>query len=169
MRVRFLLLLTLMMSMTYAQTPNAAQVSVRSMAKSDKTELSIVRLDRIKMCLSAQHQVQAVFVFEDHEDMVFDDVQVIHFLTGKDAAEVNDEATALETIPTTTIRVYPNPSADIIHISGMEENSRGAVISISGQRVCEFDGRNTTMDVSGWANGTYLIRVDNQVFKLIKQ
>ena len=121
------------------------------------------------MCLNAQHQVQAVFVFEDHEDMVFDDVQVIHFLTGKDAAEVNDEATALETIPTTTIRVYPNPSADIIHISGMEENSRGAVISISGQRVCEFDGRNTTMDVSGWANGTYLIRVDNQVFKLIKQ
>ena len=76
--------------MTYAQTPNAAQVSVRSMAKSDKTELSIVRLDRIKMCLNAQHQVQAVFVFEDHEDMVFDDVQVIHFLTGKDAAECAD-------------------------------------------------------------------------------
>ncbi len=169
MRVRILLLLTMMVSMTYAQTPNVAQVSIRSMSKSEKTELSIARLERIKMCLNAQHQVQAIFVFEDQEDMVFDDVQVIHFLTGKDAAEVNDEFTALETIPTTTIRVYPNPSADMIHISGMEENSRGAVISISGQRVCEFDSRNTTMDVSGWANGTYLIRVDNQIFKLIKQ
>lgn len=167
MRVRILLLLTMMVGMTYAQTPNVAQVSVRSMAKSDKTELSIVRLERIKMCINAQYQVQAIFVFEDKEDMVFDDVQVIQFLTGKDAVQINEQA--LDAVPATSIRVYPNPSADLIHISGMEENSRGAVISINGQRVCEFDSRNTTMDVSGWANGTYLIRVDNQIFKLIKQ
>lgn len=172
MNKKILLLLTLLLvtTMIQAQVPKAAQVSVRNQAESDTTEVSIVRLERIKMCLNPQNQVQAIFVFEDKADMVFDDVKVISFLAGKDTAQISgDEVMSFQTAASPSIDIYPNPAADMIHISGMEKNSRGEVITLNGQRVCEFDSQSTTMDISGWANGTYLIRVDNQIFKLIKQ
>lgn len=171
MKQHILLLLACIVSIAMsAQVPNTAQVSKRNASSDDK--LAITHLERIQLLVSDQHQVQSVFVFEDQTSMTFDNVAVINFLTEKEEIEIDhksDQATSVETIKEQTISVFPNPTTDMLHISGMGENSHGAIISINGQQMCDIDSRHDAVDVSSWPNGTYLIRIDNQIFKLIKQ
>jgi len=171
MKHSILLFLAGMVSITMiAQVPNMAQVNKHDASLDDK--LVIAHLERIQLLVNNQHQIQSVFVFEDQTSMTFDNVAVITFLTEQESVEIDhksDPATSVETIGEQMISVYPNPTSDILYISGLEENHHGAVISINGQHMCDINSRHTSIDVSGWPDGTYLIRIDNQIFKLIKQ
>lgn len=155
---------------TQAQIPNVAQIRLKNHTGNDApSELGITTLQRIQLLVNDQNQVQAVFVFEDSSDMVFDNVEAIQFFTEDIAGIEYNTPTSVETASDAMISLYPNPATESIHISGMSEGSHGTVFDINGLRICDIDGRHTTMDVSGWVNGTYLIRIDNRIFKLIKQ
>lgn len=150
-----------------AQMPNAARISMQSQTTEDSV-LDISGLLRIQFMLNDKNQVKSVFVFDDQTEMTFDDVNVIAFLNGQVVVDPG-EVQSINTASNLKISVYPNPATETLHISGMNAQSKGAVINISGQYICDINGQNATINVSGWAEGTYLIRIDDQIFKLIKQ
>lgn len=173
MKDKFLLLLVILISFAmYAQIPDAARVKLKNHAEDEASStLSIATLQRIRLLVNNQNLVQAVFVFDDKDDIVFDNVDAIQFVAA-DIADIdyNDPiTTAIEPPSDVTISLYPNPATEMVHIFGMSEDSHAAVFDINGRRICDIDGSHTTMDVSGWVSGTYLIRIDNRIFKLIKQ
>ena len=169
MKNKFILVVTLLVCMmANAQEPNMAQVTVRSKAANDKTSLDITNLERIQFCVNEQNQVLSIFVFEDQTTAVFNNVEAVSFLTDQNAVEINNSQ-SIETVNTPTISVFPNPAVETIKISGMASDSQGAIYNLNGQRVCDINSTTTSINVSGWANGTYLIRIDNSIFKLIKQ
>lgn len=153
-----------------AEMPNAALVSRHQQAEENGSTLSIVNIQSIHVGLNDRYQVQTVFMFEDQSTVVFDDVQSVEFqYAGQSATIEYNVVTDIEPVPSIRLGIAPNPAKDMIHITGMKESSRGAVFHINGQRICDFTGAQSTLNVSGWANGTYIIRIDNEIFKLIKQ
>lgn len=150
-----------------AQTPNVAKIS-RQNQTTEEPVISISNLERIQFMLNDNNQVKSVFVFDDQTQMTFEDVSVIEFLDGGVVVDSGD-AQSISTAGDLKISVYPNPVTETLHISGMKAESKGAVINISGQYICEINGKTADLNVSGWAEGTYLLRIDNQIFKLIKQ
>lgn len=171
MKNHFLLLLFLMAGLcAHAEAPNAALVSIHNQAKDDGSTLNIVNLQSIQLVLNEHNQVQSVFVFEDQSTVVFDNVEAIEFMDEENAVSIDfNPSTDIESVSAIQLSVSPNPAKDMIHISGMKEDSRGVVFNISGQRICDINGQQTDLNVSTWANGTYIIRIDNEIFKLIKQ
>jgi hypothetical protein len=154
-----------------AEVPNAALISTRNQeGTNDESSLSIVNLQSIQLVLTDQNQVQSVFVFEDQSTVVFENVNAIEFQHEAQSATVEHETpTDIESPSAIQMIVSPNPAKDLVRISGMKEDSRGTVFNVNGQRICDFNGLQTTIDVSQWTNGTYIIRIDNAIFKLIKQ
>ncbi|MFH1118692.1 MAG: T9SS type A sorting domain-containing protein [Bacteroidota bacterium] len=73
-------------------------------------------------------------------------------------------------IQTAQIRVYPNPTAGMITISGIDHLTTIELYSISGQRIAILPAENGTIDLSGLHNGIYLLRIiigDKVVMKKI--
>jgi hypothetical protein len=68
--------------------------------------------------------------------------------------------------------LYPNPTDDIVHISGKESVDAIRLINISGQLIKEVKNANT-LDLSGQRSGLYLIEIENEgsttTGKLIKR
>ena len=153
-----------------AEVPaGAALISTRNQSMDDSS-LSIVSLQRIELALSEQNQVQSVFIFEDNTSVSFDNVDAISFASDNNAVTVEQKAlTGLDNATEKKIHIYPNPATEKIYFSGMNEQSRGCVINANAQRVCEINGEQTDLDVSSWPVGTYIISIDNEIFKLIKQ
>jgi hypothetical protein len=169
MKNKFILIATLLACMmANAQEPEVAQITTRGKAAANMSSLDISNLERIQFCVNDQNQVQSIFVFEDQTTAVFDNVEVVSFQAEEGTVEI-DNFEALTDVNASNISIYPNPTTEVLQISGMGADSKGAVFNLNGQRVCTFNGTTTTLNVSGWANGTYLIRIDNSIFKLIKQ
>jgi N-acetyl-anhydromuramyl-L-alanine amidase AmpD len=57
------------------------------------------------------------------------------------------------------IMVYPNPASDVLKIEGVPSDASLYLIDAKGAIVREFDGQNTSMDVSGFARGTYQVMI----------
>ena len=76
-----------------------------------------------------------------------------------------------------SISVYPNPSEGIYQIDFAQENINGLmeVTDMQGRIILQqrILGANQTIDITGFNNGIYLLRIHsqeiNQVFKLIKE
>ena len=68
--------------------------------------------------------------------------------------------------------LYPNPTDDIVHISGKESFDTIRLINISGQLIMEVTNANT-LDLSSQRSGLYLIEIENEgrttTGKLIKR
>lgn len=63
--------------------------------------------------------------------------------------------------------VYPNPTNDILQIRNAGDNPLVRLISMSGAVLLET--QDTEVDLRNLANGTYIITVNNQAFKIIKE
>ena len=76
-----------------------------------------------------------------------------------------------------SISVYPNPSEGIYQIDFAQENINGLmeVTDMQGRIILQqrILGANQTIDITGFNNGIYLLRIHtqeiNQIFKLIKE
>ena len=69
------------------------------------------------------------------------------------------------------LKVYPNPTVDILNISYSEPISTVEVFNILGQQVLSVENNTTEVqiDMSRYASGTYLIKVSSaDVFKTVK-
>ena len=83
-----------------------------------------------------------------------------------------DVFTAIENTPaTSTIRVYPNPTASMLVIEGATGNGTMDVYSINGTLLLSEpiqEGVNT-IQVSNLAKGLYILKLPNDTFKFTKQ
>lgn len=68
---------------------------------------------------------------------------------------------------TPSVNVYPNPASDIITVANAE-NTNITIINMVGEIVRTIDNAsaNQTIDMSDLSNGTYFVRVDQEVFKI---
>ncbi len=69
------------------------------------------------------------------------------------------------------IKIYPNPSADIIHIEGIQfnENNKLTLYDIHGKLILEkYITDNTTIDISSLESGIYFIKLNDTYSKVIK-
>jgi hypothetical protein len=108
--------------------------------------------------------------------------QTIQFtLTSGESTEVtgvrkisfeNNDFTAVEDVLTpSTIRVYPNPTADMLIIDGVTAQQEIAIYSLNGAKVLSSQSQEgtNTLHVSDLPNGVYLLKLANETFKLIKE
>lgn len=83
-----------------------------------------------------------------------------------------DVFTAIENTPaTSTIRVYPNPTASMLVVEGATGNGTMDVYSINGTLLLSEpiqEGVNT-IQVSNLAKGLYILKLPNDTFKFTKQ
>lgn len=80
--------------------------------------------------------------------------------------------TAIENTPaTSTLRVYPNPTASMLVIEGATGNGTMDVYNINGTLLLSEpiqEGVNT-IQVSNLAKGLYILKLPNDTFKFTKQ
>jgi hypothetical protein len=84
----------------------------------------------------------------------------------------NNDFTAIEDVTTpSTIRVYPNPTADMLIIDGVTAQQEIAIYSLNGAKVLSSQSQEgtNTLHVSDLPNGVYLLKLANETFKLIKE
>ena len=77
-----------------------------------------------------------------------------------------DTPTSMENIQSTSIVVYPNPSQDVLIVSGIEAQAL-RVFDLQGRLVKAENG--TRVHVSDLTEGTYLLQVGTQVVRFIKK
>ena len=88
--------------------------------------------------------------------------------------EFNNEETphSLMSVDTNhSIQIFPNPVQQIIHIQGTKAKETIRIYSLSGNLIISTSASdiNTDLDVSDLPNGQYLLQINTQVLKLIKQ
>ena len=74
--------------------------------------------------------------------------------------------TSMENIQSTSVVIYPNPSQDMLIVSGIEAQTL-RVFDMQGRLLKAENG--TQVHVSDLAEGTYLLQVGTQVVRFIKK
>ena len=64
------------------------------------------------------------------------------------------------------ISIYPNPVQNLLYVKS-EDESEYQIYDLDGR--CLFRGKGSTIDVSSLKTGTYLLQINSQTFKFIKQ
>ena len=77
-----------------------------------------------------------------------------------------DTPTSMENIQSTSVVIYPNPSQDMLIVSGIEAQTL-RVFDMQGRLLKAENG--TQVHVSDLAEGTYLLQVGTQVVRFIKK
>jgi hypothetical protein len=69
------------------------------------------------------------------------------------------------------IAVSPNPTSGIIHISGTKANQIIRIVDITGSLKGTYPARDgeTTIDLSGFTKGAYLIQYNGKTVKAVKK
>ena len=84
----------------------------------------------------------------------------------------NNNFTAVEDVASpSSIRVYPNPTADMLIIDGADAKQEIEIYSINGTKVLSAQSQEgtNTIQVAELPNGVYLLRLADETFKLIKE
>lgn len=78
------------------------------------------------------------------------------------AITIDDDLVSVESVATSGISIYPNPSNGLVNINNVE-GANVQVLNIMGQVVASIENAsvNNTIDMSAFANGTYMVRVVN--------
>jgi hypothetical protein len=94
-------------------------------------------------------------------------------LTGirKISFENNDFTAVEDVVSPSSVRVYPNPAADMLIIDGVDAKQEIAIYSINGTKVFSAPSKEgvNTIHVAELPNGVYLLRLADETFKLIKE
>ena len=67
----------------------------------------------------------------------------------------------------TAVTIYPNPASDVLNIEGTDNGETICIYNDLGVKVMET--WNRTIDISSFSTGIYFVKVQNAVFKVIKQ
>ncbi|MDR3061179.1 MAG: T9SS type A sorting domain-containing protein [Dysgonamonadaceae bacterium] len=79
--------------------------------------------------------------------------------------------TGLETPDYTATGVYPNPTLGIIKVSNTRMNLQIRITDVTGSLKGTYPAREgtTTIDLTGYAKGTYMLQYNGKTFKVIKR
>lgn len=80
-------------------------------------------------------------------------------------------ASDIDTTEETGISIYPNPATSTLTISGVAHNTTARIYTTNGQflqAVALFEGSNT-LSVESLSTGTYLLQINTDVVRLLKQ
>ena len=81
--------------------------------------------------------------------------------------------TGIEDLPNNNLATYPNPTTGILRIEGLRANqeNRISVYSVDGILIKSIISNSTTeiMDLSGHTSGTYLLKVNDLTYKILKE
>lgn len=73
--------------------------------------------------------------------------------------------------PVTALAVYPNPTSGLVYISNVSAKTNVEVINALGTLVSKktITANDNTIDLSNVNAGVYFIRVENQIFRIVKK
>ena len=79
--------------------------------------------------------------------------------------------TGIEDMTVETVKLYPNPTSDVLKISGTKANETLTVFDITGSRKAAYQTQEgiTTIDISGFSKGTYLLQYKGISYKVMKK
>lgn len=77
-----------------------------------------------------------------------------------------EKETSIEELGFTQVYVFPNPVVNTLTIQGVDENTPLEVYNLTGASVLQDKG--TELDVTSLNQGTYILRINNQYVKFIK-
>ncbi|MDR1370277.1 MAG: YDG domain-containing protein [Dysgonamonadaceae bacterium] len=79
--------------------------------------------------------------------------------------------TGVEQVAEQAVRVFPNPTAGIIKVSGTKSSQIIRVVDMTGSLKGTYPARDgeTTIDLSGYAQGTYLIQYNGKTIKAVRK
>lgn len=124
---------------------------------------TILELDAVRALLFRPSYEMDV-IDKDGHSRTINQVRTVNF---------DDIRTAIDNIatPSTSIHVYPNPTADVVMIDHADSATEMVIYSLNGSvmlRQTIQQGTNA-VDVTALPNGIYLLNVANESFKLIKE
>jgi Leucine-rich repeat (LRR) protein len=109
-----------------------------------------------------------IFICCDASELASVQNHVTQFNVGNNPI-ISTDCTILSTqeTPKNKILIYPNPVKNILNIQGFGFNVQDSrIYDISGKLVKTFSGNS--VDVSGFQKGIYILNIDNQSVKFIK-
>ncbi|SFZ93604.1 Por secretion system C-terminal sorting domain-containing protein [Flaviramulus basaltis] len=67
--------------------------------------------------------------------------------------------------------IFPNPTSDNIDINGLKENIPASIYNIKGQLITikQVNSNSNTINISGLADGIYILKIKNDTFKFVKK
>ncbi len=79
--------------------------------------------------------------------------------------------TGVEDVTAAVVAVYPNPTSGILKVSGTVANQMIKITDITGsvKGSCKTQEGTTTIDLSSYAKGTYLIQYNDKSYKVIRK
>ena len=86
------------------------------------------------------------------------------------ALNTYSETLGIKSNKETNKKIYPNPFRDIVYVKGFESLSNVDVYDITGKKIDVEIGKGMIplLDFSYFPNGLYFLKINSQVFKLIK-
>ena len=78
-----------------------------------------------------------------------------------------NELISIEEFGDISLYVYPNPVVNTLNIIGVDENASLAVFNLNGQ--CVKQEKGNVIYVNTIVKGTYILQINNQYVKFIKQ
>ena len=99
------------------------------------------------------------------EKHLYDDVRRIVFFEDNGSTGVKlDDAERV-------VAVYPNPTSSILYIEGLNQGETIRVFSLDGQLLVSqtAGAAHTSLDLTSLQTGLYLIQINTEFFKIIKQ
>lgn len=78
-----------------------------------------------------------------------------------------NDATSIGELGEISFYVYPNPVVNTLNVIGVDENASLSVFNLNG--LCVKQERGNVIDVNSLLKGTYILQINNQYVKFIKQ
>jgi hypothetical protein len=79
--------------------------------------------------------------------------------------------TGVEPVAEAAVRVFPNPTSGIIKVSGTRSNRIIRIVDVTGSLKGNYPARDgeTTIDLTDYSKGTYLIQYGGKTVKAIRK
>lgn len=99
------------------------------------------------------------------ERNLYDDIRRIVIFDDNEGGAVNTENKLL------SIKVFPNPTQEILYVDGINAGDTIRIFSLDGQMLLASTAGNGTISLSveSLSNGVYILQIGTEIVKFIKQ
>lgn len=91
-----------------------------------------------------------------------------HQILERNSTVINDATLAADENAVNKIRIYPNPVADVLQISGLKGKENFEIFSVDGKLIKKGTS-DKSIEVRGLPKGIYILKLDDKNHKFIKQ